>query len=528
MRDYKDVATQPAKPDAVSGIFATGRYRWLAGGILVPLIALAVFLPGDDDEAATAEETTAVAEPVAAPETTSVAEAVVAENAPEDALKTTTITLPDAKPVSDAAPQTVSRDLSLPPAAATEPKPAPAEPLDLTPLLLAQKNHQKNHTAETPVVPLSPDYENNAGERLMLTVKSGDTLDKLFRRNNLSIQDLHNIMRLQEAKNNLRTIRPGDELVVFHEEGSITAIHREVSLWDTIVVTRENDAYTAELVKNAIEVRLVEASGRITDALWNAGKTAGLPDNIIMELSGVFSWDIDFALDIRDGDEFVVIYEELWRDGENIRPGEIIAAEFINRGDSFQAIRYEDPNGRVNYYSPDGKNMRKAFLRVPLDVFRVSSRFNPNRRHPVLNTIRAHKGVDYAAPRGTPIKATGDGKVSFRGVKGGYGNTVILSHGDNITTLYAHMDKFSRAARSGSRVKQGQIIGYVGSSGLATGPHLHYEYRKDGVHRNPSTVKLPAGQPINKAYLADFQQTAAPLLEQLNNQRQLLASNDND
>jgi murein DD-endopeptidase MepM/ murein hydrolase activator NlpD len=234
-----------------------------------------------------------------------------------------------------------------------------------------------------------------------------------------------------------------------------------------------------------------------------------------MNLAGIFAWDIDFVLDIRTGDTFSIIVEELWRDGKRVAEGDILAAEFVNQGEQFRAIMYRSPDGTVSYFSPEGKNMRKAFLRAPLSFSRISSNFNPNRRHPVLNTIRAHKGVDYAAPSGTPIKAAGDGKVIFRGVKGGYGNTIILQHGGNITTLYAHMQRFNRAARNGMRVRQGTIIGYVGQSGLATGPHLHYEYRKNGVHMNPRTVKLPDAAPIDPALRADFDKVAAPLLAKL-------------
>ena len=234
-----------------------------------------------------------------------------------------------------------------------------------------------------------------------------------------------------------------------------------------------------------------------------------------MNLAGIFAWDIDFVLDIRQGDEFHIIVEEVWRDGKRVAEGDILAAEFTNQGEVFRAIRYKAPDGHISYFTPDGRNMRKAFLRAPLSFSRISSNFNPNRRHPVLNTIRAHKGVDYAAAHGTPIKAAGDGKVIFRGKKGGYGNVVILQHGGNITTLYAHMSNFDRKARNGSRVKQGQVVGYVGQTGLASGPHLHYEYRRNGVHKNPRTVSLPDAAPIDPKLKEDFRRTAAPLITQL-------------
>ncbi|KPK40462.1 MAG: peptidase M23, partial [Gammaproteobacteria bacterium SG8_47] len=250
-----------------------------------------------------------------------------------------------------------------------------------------------------------------------------------------------------------------------------------------------------------------------------AGQRAGLSDNLIMELAAIFGWDVDFALDIREGDEFAVIYEEHFLDGEKLRDGAIIGAEFVNQGQRYQAVRYTDPEGRGDYFTPDGMSMRKAFLRTPVEFSRISSRFG-TRKHPVLNKFRAHKGVDYAAPQGTPIKAAGDGKVIFAGTKGGYGRTAIIQHGGRYSTLYAHMSKFARGVRSGKYVRQGQTIGYVGSSGLATGPHLHYEFRVNGVHRNPLTVKLPEAAPISAALKSDFIDHADRLTRQLNAHRE--------
>jgi murein DD-endopeptidase MepM/ murein hydrolase activator NlpD len=235
-----------------------------------------------------------------------------------------------------------------------------------------------------------------------------------------------------------------------------------------------------------------------------------------MNLAGIFAWDVDFVLDIRAGDDYYILYEEIWQDGKFVTTGEIIAAEFNNAGRTNHAIRFVDREGRSDYFTPEGRSVRKAFVRAPVDFTRISSNFNPRRKHPVLNTIRAHKGVDYAAPKGTPIKAAGDGKVIFRGRKGGYGNAIILQHGGNITTLYAHMTSFAKSAQNGRRVKQGQTIGYVGSTGLATAAHLHYEYRINGVHRNPRTVALPQADPIREEYRDEFIASAQPILDELN------------
>jgi murein DD-endopeptidase MepM/ murein hydrolase activator NlpD len=234
-----------------------------------------------------------------------------------------------------------------------------------------------------------------------------------------------------------------------------------------------------------------------------------------MNIAGIFAWDIDFVLDIRQGDNFVVQYEEVWQDGAYVTDGEIIAAEFNNDDQTYRAVRFIDEDGYSDYFTPEGESVRKAFIRAPVDFTRISSNFNPNRRHPILNSIRAHRGVDYAAPKGTPIKAAGDGKVIFRGVKGGYGNTVILQHGGNITTLYAHMSSFAAKASIGTRVRQGQTIGFVGATGLATASHLHYEYRLNGVHRNPRTVPLPKAEPIDSKYREAFLASVPEILAEL-------------
>jgi murein DD-endopeptidase MepM/ murein hydrolase activator NlpD len=231
-----------------------------------------------------------------------------------------------------------------------------------------------------------------------------------------------------------------------------------------------------------------------------------------MEMAGIFGWDIDFALELRKGDSFKLLYEEHFLDGNKLRNGPILMAEFNNDGKLFKAVRYQTPDGNTSYYDPDdGRNKKRAFIRTPVKFARISSRFTNGRFHPVLKKWRAHRGVDYAAPTGTPIKAAGNGKVIFRGTKGGYGKTVIIQHGTKYTTLYAHLSKYAKSSKKGRTIKQGQIIGYVGKTGLATGPHLHYEFRVNGVHRNPLTVKLPKADPINSKYRKDFDQKTAEI-----------------
>ena len=282
------------------------------------------------------------------------------------------------------------------------------------------------------------------------------------------------------------------------------------------MVERKDGELVATTYNHVIETRQTHAAGVIDSSLFMAAQEAGISQNVIMELANVVGWDIDFALDIRKGDSFTVLYEELYRNGEKISDGDILAAEFINDGKAYRAVRYTNPQTNVSeYFTPDGKSMRKAFLRTPVNFARISSRFSTGRYHPVLHKVRAHKGVDYAAKSGTPIYAAGDGKVIFKGNKGGYGKTMIIQHGSKYTTLYAHLKTYNRKLKNGSRVKQGQTIAYVGKSGLATGPHLHYEFRVNGVHRNPLTVKLPASQPVPKRYMADFELTTTPVFAQL-------------
>jgi murein DD-endopeptidase MepM/ murein hydrolase activator NlpD len=253
----------------------------------------------------------------------------------------------------------------------------------------------------------------------------------------------------------------------------------------------------------------------INDSLFLSATKAGLSERFTMELAHLFGWDIDFALDIRKGDSFSVLFNEHFLDGEKIQNGQILAAEFTNQGKLYESIYFTDQSGKGDYYSSDGYSKRKAFLRTPVAFSRISSRFSKSRKHPVLKRTRAHKGVDYAAPRGTPIKSSGDGKVSFIGRKGGYGKVIQIQHGSKYKTVYGHMSSFNKKLKRGSRVKQGQVIGYVGSTGVATGPHLHYEFRVNGVHRNPLTVSLPKANPINKKYRVNFLQYSENILSSL-------------
>ena len=349
-----------------------------------------------------------------------------------------------------------------------------------------------------------------------VTVNPGDSLYLIFKRLGLPQRDLALMTGSKPLKKRLARIAPGQEIEFYVDTQSrLTRLVHQLDRIRSLHVSRDGDAFTFEEVVEPPEVAVAAAAGVIDSSLFLAGQRAGLSDNVIMQMAEIFGWDVDFALDIRPGDRFALIYEEQFKDGEVIGEGPIIAAEFTNRGRRIRAVRYVDPAGHTDYFSEDGRSMRKAFLRTPVNFTRISSRFSLSRRHPLLHKIRAHRGVDYAAPTGTAVKASGDGKVVFAGNKGGYGRTVILRHGSTYTTLYAHLSRFPKGIRPGKRVEQGQTIGYVGSTGLATGPHLHYEFRVRGTHRDPLKVELPQAAPLAQGYMADFREKAKPLLARL-------------
>jgi murein DD-endopeptidase MepM/ murein hydrolase activator NlpD len=417
-----------------------------------------------------------------------------------------------------------------------EPSQSPEKAHEIELALLEQQELNLTTNIETQVGAkegvITGDITETAIDWQEATVKSGDNLSLIFSRVGLSARDVYNVAQLGKEVKPLLNLKPGQILrFAFkpeQETKTLDKLELELSALQTLSVTSSDDGYQTSMETRVVDSRITQASGQIENSLFEAGIEAGLSDNIIMELAYIFGWDIDFALDLRKNDSFTIIYSEEYLDSEKIADGDILAAEFTNRGKTYRAVRYTDKTDVTRYYAPNGDSMRKTFSRSPVHFSRISSRFNPNRKHPVLKTSRPHKGVDYAAARGTPITATGDGKVSFVGRKGGYGRTVVLSHGGKYTTLYAHMSSYKKGLRSGKRVQQGDTIGYIGSSGLATGPHLHYEFRVNGVHRNPLTVSLPKAEPLEKKYIADFKQKSESLLAQLDRIGDTtLASNDN-
>jgi len=359
------------------------------------------------------------------------------------------------------------------------------------------------------------------GDSIEFVVRRNDTLDRIFRQLKLNLTDLALIRDVPGVGAKLDQLRVGDTIKVTHEDGAIHELSRRISDTQILSVTRSDAGFAAQVIATPLEIRTIRAHGIIDSSLFVAARAAGVSAELIMRLANdIFGWKIDFALEIQPGDRFDIVYEQKYRDGEYIGDGRILAADFTNEGTSYRAVYYQSSDGAVaDYFAPDGRSMRRQFLRAPLDFTRISSTFSLARKHPILNTIRAHKGVDYAAPTGTVIKAAGEGRVGFIGVKGGYGNVVIIEHGAGISTLYGHMSRFPRGLRAGQRVKQADTIGYVGSTGAATGPHLHYEYRVNGVHKNPRTVALPDAAPIPQQYMADFQSRSGALLAELDRAR---------
>jgi len=346
-------------------------------------------------------------------------------------------------------------------------------------------------------------------------VQANDTLDGIFRRLKLDLADLASLRALPGLKRTLDGLRPGEALHLTERDGGLLGFERRLSASETLKVSRGDAGFSADVLNNPLDARVRTASAVIDRSLFEAVSAAGARDQTALALAQIFGWDIDFALDIRPGDSFTVIYEELFENGKFVKDGPVLAALFRNNGRVYRAARYVDPSGAANYYTPEGRSLRRAFLRTPVDFTRVSSTFDLHRMHPILNLIRAHKGIDYAAPIGTPVHAAGSGHVRFIGDKGGYGNVVEIDHSQGIVTVYGHLSRFAPGLHVGSRVSQGELIAYVGMTGLATGPHLHYEYRVNGEFKNPQSVHLPDALPIEAEWLGDFRDKSAPLFASL-------------
>ncbi len=360
-------------------------------------------------------------------------------------------------------------------------------------------------------------------------VKAGDNLAYYFQEAGLDSKTVQEVLSLGRDVQHLKRIYPDQTLrLLANDEGELQTLQFDVDPLTTLIVERQdNGKLMSHIEDKPIEKRVAFGGGKIFDSFFVAGKHAKLDDALIMELANVFAYDIDFALDIKPNDYFKVLFEEYFVNGVKVGNGPIVAAEFVNNGKQYRAIRYTDSSGETSYYAPNGQSLKKAFIRTPVQYTRISSHFNLHRRHPVLHKIRAHKGVDYAAPTGTPVKAAGAGKVVFVGKKGGYGNAIILQHGSKYTTLYGHLSRFAKSLKMGHTIRQGQIIGYVGSTGLASGPHLHFEFRINGVHHDPLKVALPEADGISGKAKTQFLAYSHNLLRTMDQHgKVLVAAND--
>ena len=355
--------------------------------------------------------------------------------------------------------------------------------------------------------------------QVQVVVERNDTLDRIFRRLQLSLTDLASLLKIEDAHAALSRLRPGDLITFEHRDGELMGLERQLSLNQTLKITRADSGFVANIEEVPLEHRVVTTGAEIESSLYMAGAAADLTEATTLELAEIFRWDIDFVLDLRAGDSFTLVYEQLWLDGRKVGDGDVLAAEFVNDGRRYRAVRYVHENGKADYYTPDGASLRKAFLKAPVQFSRISSVFNPRRKHPVLNRIRAHTGTDYAAPTGTPVRAAGAGRVRFRGVKGGYGNVVEIEHAGQVVTRYGHLSRFAKGLSVGDRVEQGALIAYVGSTGLATGPHLHFEYMQRGVYLDPVKAirKAEPGPPIAESIRPDFLAQTSTLVASLDN-----------
>ncbi len=337
-------------------------------------------------------------------------------------------------------------------------------------------------------------------------IQRGDTIAELLRRLNVEDQAASDYLRKSKAAEGLRRLPVGKEVQAETDaNGALLALRYLGNDANQVVIEKSGSGFQSRTLPAQTEKRIQIRTGEIQTSLFAATDEAGLPDPAANQLSDIFGGDIDFHRDLRKGDRFTVIYEMNYVNGEAIRTGRILSAEFVNNGHAYRAAYFQTTEYTGDYYSPDGKSMHKAFLRSPIEFSRVSSGFSRSRFHPVLNKWRAHKGVDYAAPIGTKARVTSDGVVSFIGRQGGYGNVVMVEHQGHFTTVYGHLSRFG-SIHKGQHVGQGQVIGYVGMTGLASGPHLHYEFRVNGVQRDPLKVALPDGKPVSEAQKTAFEE----------------------
>ncbi len=376
----------------------------------------------------------------------------------------------------------------------------------------------RHEVVETLALPDFTASENNSdGEEFRSNerVQRGDSVASLLQRLNVNDADAFNFMRTAPSAKRIFQLRPGRQVqAVTDADGELQSLRYLHSAQQFFQITRNDEGFAALEYELKPQRNVVQRTGVIRSSLYGATDEAGIPDPIANQLARIFSTDIDFHVDLRKGDRFSVVYEALQYEGENMGSGRVLSAEFTNGGKKFAAYLFTDTDGNDGYYSADGQNRAKSFLRSPLEFSRVSSGFG-GRMHPIMRKWREHTGVDFAAPRGTPVWATADGMVSYVGVKGGYGNVVEIRHSNGVTTLYAHLSRFADGVRAGTRVNQGQTVAFVGATGWATGPHLHYEFKIANVHQDPLKVALPKADPLAPQHRDAFMRQAAAQTAQL-------------
>jgi len=348
-------------------------------------------------------------------------------------------------------------------------------------------------------------------------VRRDDTLQSMLSRLNIRNRDAQEFIRADQAASEIaRALIPGKQIEAETDiDGNLISLEYQLNADEYITISKTASGYSAEKAVRKLEVRPILKSAKINNSLFGATDDANIPDHIAIQLADIFESEIDFHTDLRRGDHFNVIYEGSYSEGELLKTGDVLAAEFVNNGKTYRAVGYRNKDGQMEYYTPDGRSLHKSFLRSPLEFTRVSSGFSVARFHPVLQTMRAHKGVDMAAPTGTRVKASGDAVVEFAGQKGGYGNVIVLKHNNGVSTVYGHLSRFAAGLRRGAKVSQGEIIGYVGMTGVATGPHLHYEFLLNGKHYDPMKVALPKANPIEAHNKAEFDNISNQLSAQL-------------
>jgi murein DD-endopeptidase MepM/ murein hydrolase activator NlpD len=372
-------------------------------------------------------------------------------------------------------------------------------------ILLLYVDFSTDESLPEEIIETSEDLEKKPADVLSYkvhTVKDGENLSIIFEDFNVPLNTAYRIFRLDNKKL-LSRIKPGDEMRFTYLGNKITNIEIGKDSINSLLIDLTDGISIKEITKGVELVRSFK-SGIIKTSFYESALEAEIPDSVIMDFAYIFGWDVDFVFDIREGDSFFLVYETAFSNGEKIDNGDIVVAKFINNGNVYKANRFYTGENKKEFFDDNGNNLQKAFLRAPLDFAYISSHFNPNRMHPVLHTIRAHNGTDYAAKRGSPVRTTGNGTIKYAGRRNGCGNEIVIQHTNDYSTRYCHLDRFHSGIAKGKKVFQGETIGYVGSTGLATGPHLHYEFKIGNKHIDPVKLKLPSAEPISINLRSDF------------------------